>query len=78
MASSVTRLGFRLVLIPGAVFLTDNWPNFIPEIISASKNNLALCENNMIILKLLSEEIFDFSSESMSRSLSVFAPWTHH
>lgn len=43
-----------------------NWPNFIPEIISASKNNLALCENNMIILKLLSEEIFDFSSESMT------------
>lgn len=43
-----------------------NWPNFIPEIISASKNNLALCENNMVILKLLSEEIFDFSSDSMT------------
>lgn len=43
-----------------------NWPNFIPEIISASKSNLALCENNMVILKLLSEEIFDFGSESMT------------
>lgn len=43
-----------------------NWPSFIPEIISASNNNLSLCENNMVILKLLSEEIFDFSAESMT------------
>ena len=30
-----------------------NWPTFIPEIINSSKTNLALCENNMAILKLL-------------------------
>lgn len=30
-----------------------NWPSFIPEIIASSKSNLALCENNMAILKLL-------------------------
>jgi exportin-1 len=45
-----------------------NWPTFIPEIIESSKSNLALCENNMAILKLLSEEIFDFSAEQMVQS----------
>ena len=42
------------------------WPTFIPEIVASSKTNLSLCENNMIILKLLSEEIFDFSAETMT------------
>ncbi|RKO91507.1 Exportin 1-like protein-domain-containing protein, partial [Blyttiomyces helicus] len=44
-----------------------NWPTFIPEIVSSSKTNLSLCENNMVILKLLSEEIFDFSAEQMTQ-----------
>ncbi|KAI7893630.1 nuclear export factor CRM1 [Mucor mucedo] len=44
-----------------------NWPSFIPEIISSSKSNLTLCENNMAILKLLSEEIFDYSAEQMTQ-----------
>lgn len=29
------------------------WPSFIPEIVSSSRTNLSLCENNMVILKLL-------------------------
>ncbi|KAG1048691.1 hypothetical protein G6F43_008940 [Rhizopus delemar] len=45
-----------------------NWPTFIPEIVASSQTNLALCENNMAILKLLSEEIFDFSAEQMTQS----------
>ncbi|KAJ3042300.1 Karyopherin transporter [Rhizophlyctis rosea] len=45
-----------------------NWPTFIPEIVSSSKNSLSLCENNMVILKLLSEEIFDFSAEQMTQA----------
>ncbi|KAJ3088258.1 Karyopherin transporter [Quaeritorhiza haematococci] len=44
-----------------------NWPTFIPEIVASSKTNLSLCENNMQILKLLSEEIFDFSAEQMTQ-----------
>ncbi|TPX51840.1 hypothetical protein SeLEV6574_g00005 [Synchytrium endobioticum] len=44
-----------------------NWPTFIPEIVNSSKTNLSLCENNMAILKLLSEEIFDFSAEQMTQ-----------
>ncbi|KAJ1677286.1 Karyopherin transporter, partial [Spiromyces aspiralis] len=42
-----------------------NWPTFIPELVSSSKTNLSLCENNMSILKLLSEEVFDYSAEQM-------------
>ena len=34
-----------------------NWPSFISDIVNASKTNETLCENNMIILKLLSEEV---------------------
>ncbi|KAF9432539.1 Karyopherin transporter, partial [Entomortierella beljakovae] len=44
------------------------WPGFIPEIVVSSKSNLSLCENNMVILKLLSEEIFDFSAEQMTQT----------
>ncbi|KAI0479057.1 CRM1 C terminal-domain-containing protein [Xylariaceae sp. FL0804] len=43
-----------------------NWPTFINEIISACRSNLAICENNMIILRLLSEEVFDYSAEQMT------------
>ncbi|KAJ3130568.1 Karyopherin transporter [Physocladia obscura] len=44
-----------------------NWPHFISEIVESSKTNLSLCENNMKILKLLSEEIFDYSAEQMTQ-----------
>ncbi|PVU94831.1 hypothetical protein BB561_002230 [Smittium simulii] len=46
----------------------DNWPTFIPELLSSSKTNIYLCENNMEILKLLSEEVFDFSAEKLTQS----------
>ncbi|KAF5330960.1 hypothetical protein D9619_005998 [Psilocybe cf. subviscida] len=45
-----------------------NWPTFISELVESSKTNLTLCENNMVILKLLSEEIFDFSAEQMTQT----------
>ncbi|KAJ1845638.1 Karyopherin transporter, partial [Coemansia sp. RSA 2708] len=44
------------------------WPDFIPDIVATSRTNLALCENNMAILKLLSEEVFDFSAEQMTQA----------
>lgn len=43
-----------------------NWPTFIPEIVASSRSGLNVCENNMTILKLLSEEVFDFSSDQMT------------
>ena len=42
------------------------WPTFISDIVNASKHNESLCENNMAILKLLSEEVFDFSRDEMT------------
>jgi len=43
-----------------------NWKSFIPEIVKSSNANLSLCENNLHILRLLSEEIFDFSKDQMT------------
>ncbi|KAK4206128.1 CRM1 C terminal-domain-containing protein [Rhypophila decipiens] len=43
-----------------------NWPTFINEIIAACHSSLSVCENNMIILRLLSEEVFDYSAEQMT------------
>ncbi|OLL22893.1 Exportin-1 [Neolecta irregularis DAH-3] len=45
-----------------------SWPTFIPEIVNSSRASLSLCENNLRILKLLSEEIFDYSAEQMTQS----------
>lgn len=44
-----------------------NWPTFITDIVGASMTNKSLCQNNMMILKLLSEEVFDFSSGQMTQ-----------
>ncbi|CAK4010226.1 probable nuclear transport receptor CRM1 MSN5 (importin beta superfamily) [Lecanosticta acicola] len=43
-----------------------NWPTFINEIISSCRSSLPICENNMAILRLLSEEVFDFSQDQMT------------
>lgn len=42
-----------------------NWPNFIPDLVGSSKTSEILCENNVQILKLLSEEVFDFARDQM-------------
>lgn len=38
------------------------WPTFISEIVGSSKTKESLCMNNMLILRLLSEEVFDFNT----------------
>ena len=43
-----------------------NWPTFINEIIASCHTSLSICENNMSILRLLSEEVFDFSADQMT------------
>lgn len=43
-----------------------NWPTFINEIVSSCHTSLSICENNMVILRLLSEEVFDFSQDQMT------------
>jgi exportin-1 len=44
-----------------------NWPTFISDIVNSSKSSESLCENNMKVLKLLSEEVFDYSKETMTQ-----------
>lgn len=43
-----------------------NWPSFIGDIVQFSQTSEVLCENNVRILKLLSEEVFDFSKDQMT------------
>lgn len=38
------------------------WPTFISDIVGASRTNESLCMNNMQILRLLSEEVFEFGT----------------
>ncbi|XP_078175764.1 protein EXPORTIN 1A-like [Carex rostrata] len=43
------------------------WKTFIPDLVSAAKSSETICENCMAILKLLSEEVFDFSRGEMTQ-----------
>ena len=45
---------------------TTSWPNFISELCSSSRQNQNLCENNMKLLQLLSEEINEFWKNSLT------------
>ncbi|KAI0563913.1 exportin 1 [Gracilaria domingensis] len=42
------------------------WQSFMTEIVGASRSSVSLCENNMKILRLLSEEVFEFSTGQMT------------
>jgi exportin-1 len=44
------------------------WPEFVPDIVEASKSSESACENNLKILTMLSEDIFDFSEDKMTRA----------
>ncbi|KAG4993011.1 hypothetical protein JHK82_029757 [Glycine max] len=62
----VNKLNIILVQI-----LKHEWPvrwrSFIPDLVSAAKTSETICENCMAILKLLSEEVFDFSRGEMTQ-----------
>ncbi|KAF9624497.1 hypothetical protein IFM89_011540 [Coptis chinensis] len=62
----VNKLNIILVQI-----LKHEWParwrSFIPDLVSAAKASETICENCMAILKLLSEEVFDFSRGEMTQ-----------
>eukprot|EP00923_Selenidium_pygospionis_P028632 GHVN01051325.1.p1 GENE.GHVN01051325.1~~GHVN01051325.1.p1 ORF type:complete len:1134 (-),score=196.33 GHVN01051325.1:166-3567(-) len=44
----------------------ERWPSFIPDLCNAAKTNQNICENNMRILNLLSEEVFDFGNSHLT------------
>jgi len=43
----------------------QSWSNFIPDICASSRGSQPLCENNLHILNLLSEEVFTFGKTHM-------------
>jgi len=45
----------------------ERWQNFIPDLVLAAKSNETVCENFMVLLKLLSEEVFEFSRGEMTQ-----------
>ncbi|XP_051137997.1 protein EXPORTIN 1A isoform X2 [Andrographis paniculata] len=45
----------------------SRWRSFIPDLVAAAKTSETICENCMTILKLLSEEVFDFSRGEMTQ-----------
>ena len=63
----VNKLNIILVQV-----LKQDWPHrwksFIPDLVAASKTSETLCENSMKILKLLSEEVFDFSRVDLTQA----------
>ncbi|KAK5099839.1 Karyopherin transporter [Lithohypha guttulata] len=63
----VNKLDLTLVTILKQEW-PQHWPNFINEIITSCHSSLSVCENNMTILRLLSEEVFDFSAEQLTSS----------
>lgn len=43
------------------------WTSFIKDICSSSLKDMNICENNFSILKMLSEEVFDYSKNQMTQ-----------
>eukprot|EP00998_Keelungia_sp_KM082_P007086 NODE_32_length_3355_cov_67.228005_g30_i0.p1 GENE.NODE_32_length_3355_cov_67.228005_g30_i0~~NODE_32_length_3355_cov_67.228005_g30_i0.p1 ORF type:complete len:1028 (+),score=239.46 NODE_32_length_3355_cov_67.228005_g30_i0:62-3085(+) len=44
------------------------WPKFISDLVGSSRTSDSLCQNNMVILRLLSEEVFNFSKGAMTNA----------
>lgn len=63
----LTKLNIILVQILKREW-PKKWESFISDIVGASKTNETLCQNNMVILQLLSEEVFDFSSGQITQT----------
>jgi exportin-1 len=72
--SNAVFLG-RLNLVLVTILKQDwphHWPSFISDLVESSKASHQLCENNMQILRLLSEEVFDFSRETLTAAKMAF------
>lgn len=65
-AHLITKLNGTLISIVKQEW-TTSWQNFVSDICTAASQSQAKCENTLNILKLLSEEVFDFSEKSITR-----------
>lgn len=61
----ITKLNAILVQIVKQEW-PSKWHSFMTEIVGASRSSVSLCENNMTILRMLSQEVFEFSSGQMT------------
>ncbi|KAI8991052.1 CRM1 C terminal-domain-containing protein [Mycotypha africana] len=66
-AAYINKLDWVLVQILKKDWPTY-WPTFIQEIVDSSLANETICENNMRILQYLSEEVFDYSDDYMTKA----------
>mmetsp|Transcript_4585 Transcript_4585/g.12407 ORF Transcript_4585/g.12407 Transcript_4585/m.12407 type:complete len:1103 (-) Transcript_4585:1209-4517(-) len=66
----LTKLNVVLVMIVKQEW-PAHWRTFISDLVGASKTSASLCENNMAILALLSEEVFEFSQGVMKQDRIV-------
>ena len=60
----LTKLNAALISIVKFEWRTT-WQNFIPEICTEAKQSETKCENALNILRMMSEEIFDFSKNQI-------------
>jgi len=60
----LTKLNSTLVSIVKQEW-TTTWKSFISEICQSAMTSQSKCENVLNILKLLSEEVFDFSKNTL-------------
>jgi len=49
----------------------QQWRSFMSEIVGASRTSTSQCENNLRILSLLSEEVFQFSAGQMTQDKTI-------
>lgn len=62
----LTKLNSTLISIVKQEW-TTSWKNFVQDICQNARESQSRCENALSILKLLSEEVFDFSKNAMLR-----------
>ena len=62
----IEKMNFTLVQIVKKDW-PERWPSFISEIVSSAAKRDALMQNNLAIIRLLSEEVFDFSKGKMTQ-----------
>lgn len=66
-ASLLTKMNSTLISMVKLEW-NNSWQDFIPDICNSASESVNKCENALNILRLLSEEVFDFSKGMILRS----------
>ena len=62
----ISKLNSILIAIVKQDWITS-WQTFVEELCSSASVNETVCENNLRLLQMLSEEVFDFGKDTMTR-----------